>query len=135
MVIVANYTSRSSFTNCLSHLKGEKVFGFAKQPIDYLPGAKEDSHHPHHVNFSRAWVSVLVLNPILWRMYMFSNFHLVLVICYLCYFEVAWNWRNFFSWWLIMHWMLRTQTCNSIFWNSKKPRCSNAKQGSTFTNQ
>ncbi len=91
MVIVANYTSRSSFTNCLSHLKGEKVFGFAKQPIDYLPGAKEDSHHPHHVNFSRAWVSVLVLNPILWRMYMFSNFHLVLVICYLCYFEVAWN--------------------------------------------
>jgi hypothetical protein len=30
VAIMANYTSRLSFTNCLPHLEGEKVFGFSK---------------------------------------------------------------------------------------------------------
>jgi hypothetical protein len=30
VAVVANYRSGSSFTNCLSHLKGEKVFGSTK---------------------------------------------------------------------------------------------------------
>jgi hypothetical protein len=57
-VVVANYTSRSPFTNCLPHLKGEEVFGFAKRLIDCLPGVEEDSHCFDHVNFSCLWVFV-----------------------------------------------------------------------------
>jgi hypothetical protein len=58
---VANYTSRSSFTNHLPHLEGKEAFGFAKRRIDYLLGINEDSHHPDHVNFFCPWVFVLVV--------------------------------------------------------------------------
>jgi hypothetical protein len=34
------------------HLKGEKVFGYAKQPINYPPDINNDSHHLDDVNFS-----------------------------------------------------------------------------------
>jgi hypothetical protein len=43
--------SESSFTNCLPHFEGEKVFGFAKQPIDYPPSADEYSHYFDYVKF------------------------------------------------------------------------------------
>ncbi len=62
-IVVANYTSRSSFTNCLPHLKGEKVFGFAKRLIDCLPCVEEDSHCLDHVNFSHPWVFVPTIEP------------------------------------------------------------------------
>jgi hypothetical protein len=62
-VVVANYTYRLSFTNCLPHLKGKKVFGFAKRLIDCLPGVEEDSHCLDHVNFSRPWVFVPTIEP------------------------------------------------------------------------
>jgi len=60
---VANYTSRSSFTNCLPRLEGEKVFGFAKRPIDYPLGVDEDSHRLDRVNLFHPWVFVLVIKP------------------------------------------------------------------------
>ncbi len=50
-VVVANFTSRSSFTNHLLHLEGKEVFGFAKQLVNCLLGVNEDSHHLNHVNF------------------------------------------------------------------------------------
>jgi hypothetical protein len=34
---VANYISRSSFTNCLIHLEGEEVLGVAKRFVDCPP--------------------------------------------------------------------------------------------------
>jgi hypothetical protein len=42
------------------------------------------------------WYPLQFLNLILWKMYMFNNCHLVLVICYLCYFKVAWSWKKIF---------------------------------------
>jgi hypothetical protein len=35
VVVMANYTFRSSFTNRLPHLEGEKVYESTKRPIDY----------------------------------------------------------------------------------------------------
>ncbi len=52
VVIVANYTSRSSFKNHLLHLEGEEVFRFAKWHVDYPPSVNKDSHHPNRVNLS-----------------------------------------------------------------------------------
>jgi hypothetical protein len=62
-IVMANYTSRLSFTNCLLHLEGEKVFGSFKQHADYPPGVDNDSHHPNHVNFSRPRVIVFATKP------------------------------------------------------------------------
>ncbi len=58
---MANFTFGSSFTNHLPHLKGEEVFGFAKQPTDCPPGV--DSHHLDRVNFSCPGVSVPTFEP------------------------------------------------------------------------
>jgi hypothetical protein len=49
--VVANYTSGSSFTNRLPHLKVEEVFGSFKQPANYPLDADNDSYHPNCVNF------------------------------------------------------------------------------------
>jgi hypothetical protein len=63
VVIVANYTFGSSFTNRLSHLKRKKMFRFAKRPIDCPPSIDEDSHHLDHVNFFLPWVYVRIIEP------------------------------------------------------------------------
>jgi hypothetical protein len=60
---MANYTSKSSFTNCLSHLEGEKVFGSSKQPASCPLGANNDSHHLDCVNFSCPHVTVPIVEP------------------------------------------------------------------------
>jgi hypothetical protein len=61
VVIVANYTSGSSYTNRLSHLERKKKFGFAKRPIDCPPSIDENSHHLDHVNFFLPWVYVQII--------------------------------------------------------------------------
>jgi hypothetical protein len=73
-----------------------------------------------------------LLNPILWRMCMFNNYHLVPVIHCLCYLEVAWSWRKIFV--LMASGILNIAHPNMQFnvLHSKKPWCSNAKQRSTF---
>ncbi len=48
---VTNYTSESSLLNHVLHLKGEEVFGLAKQPINYPPNVDNDYHHLDHVIF------------------------------------------------------------------------------------
>jgi hypothetical protein len=53
VTVVANFTSKSSFTNHLLHLEGEEVLGSIKQPTNYPPSADEYSHHLDHANFSR----------------------------------------------------------------------------------
>jgi len=58
---VANYTFGSFFTNCPPHLEGEKVFGFAKQPINYPLGVDKDSHCPNCVNFFHPWIFILAI--------------------------------------------------------------------------
>jgi hypothetical protein len=60
---MANYTSKSSFTNFLLHLMGKEVFGSSKQLIDCPLGSNNDSHHPNHVNFSCPQVIVHVVKP------------------------------------------------------------------------
>lgn len=52
VMVVANYTSKLSFTNCLPHLKGEEVFGSFKQPTNYPPSVDNDPHHLDRVNSS-----------------------------------------------------------------------------------
>ncbi len=61
VVIVANYTSRSSFTNHLLHLQGEEVFRFAKWHVDCPLSAIKDSHHPYCVNLSSPQVSIIAI--------------------------------------------------------------------------
>ncbi len=61
--VVANYTSRSSFINCLSHLKGEEVFGSSKWPNDYPPNVDDDSNRPNHVNFFHPWITIPLVEP------------------------------------------------------------------------
>jgi hypothetical protein len=56
-LVVANYTSMSSFTNCLPHLKGKKVFGSTKQLANYCLGIENDSHLHDYVNFSLPWIN------------------------------------------------------------------------------
>jgi hypothetical protein len=56
--VVENYTFGSSFSYCVLHLKGEEVFGFAKQFIDCPLGAKNDYHCPNDANFSHPWIHV-----------------------------------------------------------------------------
>jgi hypothetical protein len=63
MVVVANYTFRSSFFYRTLHLEGEEVFGFAKQPIDYPPSVDNDYHHFDHVDFSHLRVTILIVQP------------------------------------------------------------------------
>ncbi len=63
VVVMTNYMSKTSFTNRLLRLEGKKVFGFAKQPIDYPPIAKNDSHHFDYVNFSLPRVTVPTIVP------------------------------------------------------------------------
>jgi hypothetical protein len=93
---VANYTFGSFFTNCLPHLKGEKVFASTKWLVDCPLGVNKIPI------ILILWISLIhrypfwLLNLILWRMYTFNNCHLVLVICYLCYLEVAWSWKKIF---------------------------------------
>ncbi len=62
-IVVANYMFEPSFTNHLPHLEGKTVFGFAKQLVDYIPGAKNDSHHLDSMNFSCPRVTVLTIVP------------------------------------------------------------------------
>ncbi len=63
MVVVANYTSKSSFTNCLPHLKEEKVFGSTKRFTNFLPSVNNDSHRLDRVNFFHPKVFVLTTKP------------------------------------------------------------------------
>ncbi len=65
---MANYISKSSFTNHLPHLKGEEVFGSTKQLAICPLSADNDSHRPNHVNFFRPRVIILAANSILWTM-------------------------------------------------------------------
>ncbi len=60
---MVNYTSRSSFSYCVSHFEGEEVFGSTKQPIDYPSNVDNDSHHHYRMNFSHPWVTVLIAQP------------------------------------------------------------------------
>ncbi len=62
--ILTNFMFGSSFTNCLPHLKGEEVFGFAMWPTNSCPPSIDnDSHHFNHVNFSCPRVIILNLVP------------------------------------------------------------------------
>jgi hypothetical protein len=63
MVVVANYTFESSFTNCLLHLEEEKVFGSTKRFTNCLPSVNNDSHRLDRVNFFHPKVSVLTTKP------------------------------------------------------------------------
>ncbi len=58
---VANYMSRSSFSDHIPHLEGEEVFGFAKRSVDCPPSADNDFHHPNHVNFFCPRITILVV--------------------------------------------------------------------------
>jgi hypothetical protein len=61
MVVVANYTYGSSFTNCPLHHEGEKAFRSTKRAIDCPLGTNKYSHRHDHVNFSHPRVSILVV--------------------------------------------------------------------------
>jgi hypothetical protein len=62
--IVTNFMFGSSFTNCLPHLKGEEVFGYAKRPTNSCPPSIDnDSHHFNHVNFFCPLITILNLVP------------------------------------------------------------------------
>jgi len=63
VVAMTNYMSKTSFTNRLLRLEGKKVFGFVKQPVDYPPRAKNDSHHFNYVSLSLPWVTVPTIVP------------------------------------------------------------------------
>jgi hypothetical protein len=58
MVALVNYMSKSSFTNCLLHLEGEKVFGFTKRLVDCPLNENNDSHRPNCVDFSHPRVII-----------------------------------------------------------------------------
>jgi hypothetical protein len=60
---MANYTSKSSFTNRPPHLKGEEVFGSSKRHVGGPFGANNNSHHPNHVNFFHPQITILVIEP------------------------------------------------------------------------
>ncbi len=60
---MANYTSGSSFTIPLPHLKGKEVLGSSKQFANCLFGIDNDSHHLDCVNFSCPLVIILVTEP------------------------------------------------------------------------
>ncbi len=62
-IIVANYTSESSFINHLLHLEIEEVFGSIKRPTTCPISANNDSHHLDLVNFSCPRVIALVVVP------------------------------------------------------------------------
>ncbi len=62
-IVMANYLSRSSFTNCLPHLKGEEIFGSSKQFVDFPLSTNNDSHCLDHVNFSCPWVTIPTVEP------------------------------------------------------------------------
>ncbi len=50
-IVMANYMSESSFSRYTLHLKGEEVFGSAKQPVDCFPSVNNDFHWLDRVNF------------------------------------------------------------------------------------
>jgi hypothetical protein len=60
---LANYRSKSSFTNHLPHLKGEEVIGSTKQLAICPLGADNVSHYPNHVNFFHPRIIILVVKP------------------------------------------------------------------------
>ncbi len=60
---MAIYMFGSSFFYYISHLEGEEVLGFAKQPVDYFLGVDNDYHCPNHVNFSCPQIKFLVVQP------------------------------------------------------------------------
>ncbi len=63
MATMANYMFGSSFSYYVLHLEGEEVFGSAKQLANCPLGAKNDSHRPDHVNFSRPKVTIIITQP------------------------------------------------------------------------
>jgi hypothetical protein len=63
VVAMANYKSKSSFTNHLPHLKGEEVFGSTKQLAICPFSVDNDSHHPNNVNFYHPWITILAAKP------------------------------------------------------------------------
>jgi hypothetical protein len=132
--IITNYTFESSFTNPLPHLEGEEVFGSMKQLVNCPPSENNDSHYPDCDIFFCPWVIIPTIVPNNVKDICMHNCPLLLVICYLWYLEVAWNWRKIF---VLMasgilnnaHPILQLNVLHSI-----KPLGSNAKQVSTFTN-
>ncbi len=62
-IVVIDYTSRSSFTNCLPHLEGKEVFGFTKRLADCFPSVGKDSHQPDCMNFSYPWLTIPITEP------------------------------------------------------------------------
>ncbi len=62
-IVVANYTSKFSFSYYTPHLEGEKIFGFTRQPIDCPLSANNDSHHLDRVSFSHPQVTVHTAQP------------------------------------------------------------------------
>jgi hypothetical protein len=63
MALMANYMSGSSFFYYVLHLKGEEVFGSAKQPTDFPPNVNNDSHFHDYVNLSRPQITIHVAQP------------------------------------------------------------------------
>jgi hypothetical protein len=63
VAIMANYMFRSSFTNCLPHLEGEKVFGSSKWLADCPLGANNNSHRPNRVNFFHPQITIPIAEP------------------------------------------------------------------------
>jgi len=88
---VANFTSRSSFTNRLSHFEGEEVFGSTKRLADCPLDANEVSHPLDCVNFSCPRIFVLAFEFDFVEEHTFNNHHMVPMIRYLYYLEVAWS--------------------------------------------
>ncbi len=128
VTVVANYTSRSSFTKCLSHFKGKEVFGSSKWLADCPFNVDNDYHRFDHVNFSCLWIIVLAIEP-----NVMDNVHMQ---------QPPSSSNNFLP---LVSWgglELKENICvdvahpillfNVLHW--RKPQHSNAKQGSTFAN-
>jgi hypothetical protein len=62
-IVMANYTSKFSFSNHVPHFEQEEVLGFAKQPANCPLGVNNDFHHLDYVNFSHPRIIILAPQP------------------------------------------------------------------------
>ncbi len=128
-IVVANYMFGSSFFNYTPHFEGEEVFGFAKWPTNCLPSVDNDSHRPHHVNlFPPRVIVFFAQHNIVGDVNMQqppSSFSVFLPLVFWGGLELKENIFVDGQWWI--------ECCPPNF-AFQKPRGSNVKQISTFTN-